>query len=228
MSQRRKIPPDDFTAQVLTMSRRRCCICFALDNDDTEKSGQIVHLDHDSANSTVDNLAFLCLPHHDRYDTRTSQSKGFTIDEVKRYRTELYAYVASSLFVRTAKQEDPEPTGEAEERHRDLVKKVKTYVSGIGYDLPSDRRGFDVLGRELDFYWGYVYCVAACDANDTVAASKVRNFRDRLERFYEGLGEDCFGNTPPIKAVFAHTGKLSDKVADIVQGFEPSIDFMHF
>jgi hypothetical protein len=57
------------------------------------KRGQIAHLDQNPANSTAENLAFLCLEHHDQYDTRTSQSKGLTLREVKAYRTELYQAV---------------------------------------------------------------------------------------------------------------------------------------
>ncbi|MGX8009477.1 hypothetical protein ACVDG8_010930 [Mesorhizobium sp. ORM8.1] len=55
------------------------------------KQGQISHLDRDSANPKEDNLAFLCLVHHDEYDSQTSQRKGFTITEVKSFREELYA-----------------------------------------------------------------------------------------------------------------------------------------
>lgn len=83
--------PPDVVAEVLATSRRRCCVCFALRNDSAEKKGQIAHLDHNPSNNTPDNLAFLCLEHHDQYDSKTSQSKGLTIDELKRYRTELLA-----------------------------------------------------------------------------------------------------------------------------------------
>lgn len=96
MVRRKKIPPD-VVADITSACRRRCCICFALDKDDKEKRGQIAHLDHDPSNNAPDNLAFLCLFHHDDYDTRRSQSKGLTIEEVKRYRTELWAFVAQHL-----------------------------------------------------------------------------------------------------------------------------------
>lgn len=96
MNRRRSLPAD-VVADVVTTSRRRCCICFALRKDDTEKRGQIAHLDRDASNNTFENLAFLCLEHHDQYDSRTSQSKGLTIDEVKRYRTELLAFVARTI-----------------------------------------------------------------------------------------------------------------------------------
>lgn len=58
-----------------------------------EKKGQIAHLDRNPANNELDNLAWLCFDHHDQYDSRTSQSKGLTIGEVKRYRGQLYQAV---------------------------------------------------------------------------------------------------------------------------------------
>lgn len=82
---------EDVQTRVLTRSRRRCCICFGLNRDTSIKQGQIAHLDKDSSNNSEDNLAFLCLNCHDRYDSRTSQSKNFTIGEVKGFRSELDA-----------------------------------------------------------------------------------------------------------------------------------------
>ncbi|MCA1850276.1 MAG: hypothetical protein LC672_04310 [Acidobacteria bacterium] len=96
MGNRKKILPE-VIADITSASRRRCCICFALKRDDTEKKGQIAHLDHDASNNSPDNLTFLCLDHHDQYDSRPSQAKGLTIEEVKRYRTELLAFVARYL-----------------------------------------------------------------------------------------------------------------------------------
>ena len=96
MANRKKISKQIIT-DVTTRSRRRCCICFGLDRDDREKRGQIAHLDHNPSNNTPDNLAFLCLHHHDDYDSRRSQSKGLGVDEVKRYQTELLAFVALKL-----------------------------------------------------------------------------------------------------------------------------------
>lgn len=81
--------------KVFMMSRRRCCICFGLEHDETRKKGQIAHLDRNPANNDPENLAYLCLEHHDEYDGRTSQSKGLTTEEVKGYRQELYNHFAS-------------------------------------------------------------------------------------------------------------------------------------
>lgn len=96
MASRAAISPT-VIADVLVASRRRCCLCYSLGNDASEKKGQIAHLDRDSSNSSRDNLAFLCLDHHDQYDSRTSQAKGLTIEEVKQYRNQLQRYVAKAL-----------------------------------------------------------------------------------------------------------------------------------
>lgn len=88
MTKRRRITSAE--TEVLRKSGRRCCVCFGLYRHLGVKRGQIAHLDHNPANSTIDNLAFLCIEHHDQYDSRTSQSKGLTLHEVKSYRTELY------------------------------------------------------------------------------------------------------------------------------------------
>jgi hypothetical protein len=107
--------PEDAVNEVLIRSRRRCCFCFGLHQDVTVKQGQIAHLDQDRNNIRPDNLAFLCLPHHDSYDTRTSQSKGLTIGEARSYRAELYAYMQtfalkalalSGTFVDTAEDQE--------------------------------------------------------------------------------------------------------------------------
>jgi len=81
--------------RVLTQSARRCCLCFYIDQDLSEKEGQIAHLDQDPANGSEDNLAFLCLKHHSRYDSKTSQHKNYTIHEVKAHRAALREALAN-------------------------------------------------------------------------------------------------------------------------------------
>lgn len=89
MATRRRTPEETET-EVLISSRRRCALCFGLFDDLEQKRGQIAHVDRDSSNAEYENLAFLCLPHHDEYDSRTSQSKRFTPAELSRYRDRLY------------------------------------------------------------------------------------------------------------------------------------------
>ena len=89
MSTNRPRIPNETQTRLLTACRRRCCLCFGLHNDRRVKEGQIAHIDQDPANNAEDNLVWLCLPHHDQRDTRRSQSKGFTIEEVKHYKSAL-------------------------------------------------------------------------------------------------------------------------------------------
>ncbi|PSB23658.1 hypothetical protein C7B82_30810 [Stenomitos frigidus ULC18] len=88
----RKSIPLNTIDEVLLQSRRRCAICFGLKFDTRIKHGQIAHLDQNNTNADVDNLVFLCLHHHDEYDSKTSQSKGMTVGEVRTHRKELYSY----------------------------------------------------------------------------------------------------------------------------------------
>jgi hypothetical protein len=76
--------------EVLVSSRRRCCLCVFLNNLDETCRGQIAHLNRDRSDSRFENLVFLCLKHHDEYDTKTTQSKAFLPEEVQEYRERLY------------------------------------------------------------------------------------------------------------------------------------------
>jgi len=89
----RKVVTANTEGELFARSRRRCAICFGLKHDTDTKKGQIAHLDHNSSNSKLENLVFLCLKHHDQFDSKTSQSKGLTKEEVKRYRSELYDFM---------------------------------------------------------------------------------------------------------------------------------------
>jgi hypothetical protein len=88
--------PADIMDEVLTKCRRRCCLCFGLDRHVGQKKGQIAHIDRDRNNNDVSNLAFLCLEHHNEYDTKPSQSKGITSGEVRRYQSELFRWIECS------------------------------------------------------------------------------------------------------------------------------------
>lgn len=92
-SNARKHIPIDVEIELLSKSRRRCCVCFGLHGDFDPKPGQFAHLDKTRKNSTLTNLAWLCLEHHDQYDSVTSQTKGLKPHEVKLYRDELYSAI---------------------------------------------------------------------------------------------------------------------------------------
>lgn len=89
----RKPISQEVETAVLTLSRRRCALCFGLHGDSEPKRGQVAHIDRNAENNAIKNLAFLCLPHHDEYDSTTRQSKGLTEPELRQYRQELYDFL---------------------------------------------------------------------------------------------------------------------------------------
>lgn len=93
----RKNIPKDREADVLHSSRRRCALCFAYHSDITIKKGQIAHIDRNPENNELSNLAFLCLPHHDEYDGKTSQSKGWTPKELVESKKKLADFIKESF-----------------------------------------------------------------------------------------------------------------------------------
>ncbi len=124
----------DTERTVLTKSRRRCCLCFGLHADLRLKKGQVAHIDHDRTNSVEDNLAFLCLDHHDEYDAKRSQAKGLTEKEVKYYRGELYSVLKAGPQAIAA----PAPSG--------ALKLVDVGFVEDGTEKPrvEDHPGYDV------------------------------------------------------------------------------------
>jgi hypothetical protein len=88
----KRVPPSKQT-EVLMRCARKCCLCVGLESDWDVKRGQISHLDHNPSNNAISNLVFLCLRHHDQYDSRSSQSKGISAAEVKRYRDRLHTVI---------------------------------------------------------------------------------------------------------------------------------------
>lgn len=89
-NQKRKAVPKDTEANVLIRCRRRCCLCAFWNNDNGQKDGQIAHIDRNPANSEVDNLAYLCFPHHNQYDAKQLQGKNITPKELHHARDKLY------------------------------------------------------------------------------------------------------------------------------------------
>jgi hypothetical protein len=126
-SNRPKVPQITET-DVLIKSGRRCALCFGLEGDGRIKQGQIAHLDRNRENNQEDNLAFLCLIHHDQYDTKTSQSKGITQPEVKRYREKLYQAIEKELLPKMSEQTLETTSAEVIEHDKNIFKdSIKYY-----------------------------------------------------------------------------------------------------
>ena len=89
----RKVVSKKIQADILCKCQRRCALCFGLNNDTNIKEGQIAHIDRDNTNSEEKNLVYLCLDHHNLYDSKFKQTKNFTPLEVKTYKKELENYI---------------------------------------------------------------------------------------------------------------------------------------
>ncbi len=104
--------PRTIEDRVLISSARRCCLCVFLRSQDEVRKGQIAHLNHNSADTRFQNLVYLCFEHHDEYDSRTSQSKGFTLGEVRQYRDRLYQMKQLALARQRVEAELSQAVGE--------------------------------------------------------------------------------------------------------------------
>jgi len=133
---KRVATPNDIETRVLTASGRRCCLCFFLHSRDDVRKGQIAHLNRESSDSSFENLVWLCFDHHDEYDSRTSQSKGLKISEVRAYRDKLYEIRQSVLPQNLGVQSIEVPESEfdfEEDRIRAQYKKLRLSYSDLSY-----------------------------------------------------------------------------------------------
>lgn len=119
MAKQRPAIPIVVQTELLLQSRRRCCLCFGLKADIEVKEGQIAHLDRNPSNNKLDNLAWLCLSHHDHYDSVRRQTKRLTPEEVKSYRAQLHSQL-SALMSKSA----GETNGQSDETETDSALEV--------------------------------------------------------------------------------------------------------
>lgn len=89
---RRLAVPKSIETELLVACQRRCCLCFYLDGFKGVKKGQMAHLNRRRDDNRLENLAWLCLEHHDAFDSITSQSKNYTQEEVRRWRDRLHSH----------------------------------------------------------------------------------------------------------------------------------------
>lgn len=142
---RKAISPET-QMQVLTKSRRRCCLCFWLEGIDELQKGQIAHLDRDSENAVESNLVFLCLNHHDQYDGRTSQSKGFQESEVRHWRDELHC----EMRLRSRKDTSELQRKEMFERLETLM---KDFLDALRKDVATTPLGRHIVLSDPAAQW---------------------------------------------------------------------------
>lgn len=130
--------PQKVQLEVLSLSARRCALCFGIDGDFTEKAGQIAHLDRNRQNNDLSNLAFLCLRHHDEFDSTRSQSKGYLMTEVVRYRSELHRAVHERL------------------RQAEINESLAELLEKESLRLKEAMDRLDALSRSPDFFYAEV------------------------------------------------------------------------
>lgn len=161
MAGRRKRVRPQVESEVLVESRRRCALCFGLEQDSRRKSGQIAHVDRDSRNDAKQNLAYLCLEHHNEYDSIQSQGKSFTPAELAQYRAELLTAVkAGTLQVTgTVRSRTRRVATKASARHIDLAlydrrilvyRACRDFLYSIIQKADVDRDELFSLMRETD------------------------------------------------------------------------------
>mgnify|MGYP002784177554 CR=1 FL=1 len=85
-------------AGIVIKSKRRCALCVGLDGNTSERLGQIAHLNGDHSDNRFENLVWLCLEHHDKLDSKTSQTKNYTQLEAKNHRDRLYQLYSISEY----------------------------------------------------------------------------------------------------------------------------------
>lgn len=157
--EKRKPIPQEIITAVLVSSARRCCLCFGIKGDFEQKQGQVAHVDHNSANPDFDNLAFLCLHHHDQYDSQTRQSKGFTIQELKAYRDLLYREVERCRNSPSGMDaENPneqmrfDAGGRIQAVRKELGIKVSQFVEILKYPSQSEFEGIEKRAAESPLF----------------------------------------------------------------------------
>jgi hypothetical protein len=75
--------PINTQALVLFKANHMCSVC-----NDSSKKVIIHHIDGNSSNNNVENLIVICLQHHAEIESKSTVSKGFSIEEVKRYKND--------------------------------------------------------------------------------------------------------------------------------------------
>ena len=81
MNSARTPVPDDVSAEVMFQHDRTCCVCR-----DRGLAVQIHHIDENPTNHAINNLAVLCLEHHEQTQTRGGFAKKLKAADVIRFR----------------------------------------------------------------------------------------------------------------------------------------------
>ena len=122
-------------------------MCFVLDKDLEPKDGQIAHVDRDRTNHDLSNLAYLCMKHHNAYDSLPSQSSRYKAAELLEYRGLLYSQLGTfdkKIILTLECDEDPIDT-------------IHSVVGLIEKSLPNGKVRYDAHSK------GSLVIALSCD-----------------------------------------------------------------
>jgi len=81
MKKRRPLIPKSVQSAVLLSNRQACCVCQKI-------HVQLHHIDGNSSNNDLSNLAALCLDHHDMASMQIGLTKKLQINDIRKYKME--------------------------------------------------------------------------------------------------------------------------------------------
>ena len=149
------------------------------------KAGQIAHLDRNNANNNEDNLAFLCLEHHDAFDSRASQRKGFLAVEVAHFRDELYRAIDKAFSIEVhfgqvvVPKEDPYAGAYTRISDDESSESAEIIITPVPDGLTTEPR-YAVTGQA---YWGLHREIGPNLGEMTFIARVDNNVIERTEQY---------------------------------------------
>jgi hypothetical protein len=131
------------------------------------------------ANREEDNLAYLCLKHHSLYDSKTSQHKNYTEDEVRTWRNELYRRTAGKPE-ETKTEPIASPSADQIRRQRD-VENLRALLKTIHWPTLDDQieeMPYTLVGRVFYFWEGFheTYRGSLFHLHDASLALEIEDF----------------------------------------------------
>ena len=121
--------PDDVSAEVMYQHDRICCVC-----NEPGKAVQIHHIDEDPSNHDQDNLAVLCLQHHEDTHVKGGFSRKLRATDVRKHRDEWIRRVRdrrSQVDKLSVERAAPQPVAQADLQHEKFYYRPSSRVLDI-------------------------------------------------------------------------------------------------
>ncbi len=90
MAKNRPPIPPKIASSLLMANRHACCVC-------QDHRVQIHHIDDDATNNVLENLAALCLPHHDQATMTAGLSRKLKAEDIRKYKQQWEAKCAADV-----------------------------------------------------------------------------------------------------------------------------------